>query len=97
MKQETTLFRTPFFLGAHPAANLPTISVWLQKNWLNQAPPEFWSLMAEIRTWYCPEKYVVDVFVVTIEDDAVVLAVEYEQPGREEWIVELVSNKPIAA
>jgi hypothetical protein len=33
---------------------------------------------------------------VTIEDDAVVLAVEYEQPGQEEWIVELVSNKPLS-
>jgi hypothetical protein len=93
------LFRIPFFVGAHPEANLPSVGAWLQKNWLNQAPPEFWSIMAEIRTWYCPRHFVTDVFVVTVEDDAVVLAVEFytdDQPGHERS-VELVSNRPVAA
>jgi hypothetical protein len=90
------LYRMPFFVDAEPAAPLPTVGAWLQGRYL-KTPPEFWSIMGEIRAWNPERKYVADVFVVTVEDDAVVLAVEYRHLRQDVCSVELVSNKPIAA
>jgi hypothetical protein len=75
-------------------ADLPDLGAWLRDNYLH-TPPELWAIMAEIQTWDGPRKR--GVWVVTVEDSAVVLAVRRGQSDQdeEEYFIELASDQPI--